>query len=105
MVALLAEHGAHLDASYYCPDLPSEKSGCRKPNSTLFRKAIREHSLDASHPLFVGDRWRDLAPILELGGDAILVLSNSTTEEDLATAQKYASVVPSLQIAIDQVLR
>lgn len=105
--ALLKEHGAHIDASYYCPHLPgvTGKCDCRKPATGLFHTAAREHELDMSNPAFVGDRWRDVAPVCELGGSAFLLQSDSTDLDDLRCAREaHVTVVPSLARAVEQIL-
>lgn len=85
---LLAEFGALIDATYYCPHLP-EISGpceCRKPGVLLYRRAIEEHRLDAAASAFFGDRARDVAAAIVLGGRGYLIPSDATTGEDLAAA-------------------
>lgn len=85
---LLAEFGAHVDATYFCPHLP-EISGpceCRKPGLLLYRRAIEEHGLDARTSAFFGDRARDVAAAAVLGGRGYLIPSDSTTGDDLAAA-------------------
>ncbi len=73
--ALLADHGAHLDATYLCPHTPDARPpcDCRKPAPGLFLRAAREHNLDLSASTFVGDRLRDLLPGIDAGGQAYLV--------------------------------
>lgn len=105
--ALLAEHGAHIDASYFCPHLPSVtgECACRKPASLLFRTAAREHDLNMSNPTFVGDRWRDVAPATELGGEAFLVQSEGTTPDDLSRARESGvTLEASLHDAVARML-
>jgi len=106
LVELLAEHGAHLDAAYYCPHHPDEAGPCtcRKPASLLFRQAIAEHALDMSNAIYIGDRWRDLAPMTELGGRGILVPSTNTPPGDIERAHAAALVLPSLSEAITLLL-
>ena len=107
LVDLLADHSAHFDAAYHCPDHP-DVSGpclCRKPSPMLFRQAIEEHDLDATWPVFVGDRWRDLEPVGELGGQAYLIPSPDTPAADIERATwSDTPIVPSLTIAVDHIL-
>ena len=106
LLALLAEYGAHLDASYYCPHHPDVTGpcSCRKPSPLLFRQAIKEHHLDPSRAVGIGDRWRDLAPVIGLGGTGILVISSETRSDELAQASREATVVPLLMAAISLLL-
>ena len=102
--ALLAQHGAHIDASYYCPDHPSATgpSRCRKPATKMFEDAIRDFHLDPANVAYVGDRWRDVAASRKLGGRGVMIFSPMTTEEDRRRAQEdEIETAVSLQDAID----
>lgn len=66
--------GADLDALYYCPHHPEGSVGayareceCRKPGEGLFRRAIRERSIDAGRSIAIGDRAADLIPARRCG--------------------------------------
>ncbi|HEV7589000.1 MAG TPA: HAD family hydrolase [Longimicrobium sp.] len=103
LLALLAEHGARLDADYHCalaPDAP-DPGAMRKPGSGMFLQAAREHGLDLAASWFVGDRARDVAPARELGGRAVLV-RGTQTEPDAAASS--GAVVDSLAEAVDLIL-
>jgi histidinol-phosphate phosphatase family protein len=102
--SLLAQHGAHIDASYYCPDHPlaTGPSKCRKPATKMFEDAIRDFDLDPAHVAYVGDRWRDVAASRKLGGRGIMISSPMTTDEDRRKAQEDGiGTAPSLQVAVD----
>jgi histidinol-phosphate phosphatase family protein len=101
---LLAEHGAHIDASYYCPDHPSVSgpSRCRKPATKMFEDAIRDFKLDPSNVAYVGDRWRDVVASKTLGGRGIMISSAMTTDDDMRRAQEDGiEMAMSLQDAVD----
>jgi histidinol-phosphate phosphatase family protein len=107
MLDLLAADGAHVEASYMCPHHPDfdGKCECRKPGTLLFRRAAREHGIDLARSTYVGDRWRDVAPGLALGGLGILITDERTDAEDRAAA--VAARVPlatSLGDAVEQLL-
>ena len=102
--ALLAQHGAHVDGSYYCPDHPSAPgaSRCRKPATKMFEDAIRDFNLDPANVAYVGDRWRDVVASRKLGGRGIMIFSPMTTEEDRRRVEEDGiETVPSLQVAVD----
>ena len=104
---LLSAENARIDATYYCPDHPdfTGPCACRKPGTGLFRRAVREHSLDMTHPAYVGDRWRDLRPSHVLGGTPILINGSETPPEDVDSARSSgAQVVGSLSEAVDSLL-
>ncbi len=132
--ALLADGGARLDATYICPHAPlpvrasrpspaaapaavqatapSLEAGvfteasceCRKPGTGLFRRAAVEHGIDLSRSWSIGDRWRDVAPGLSLGGCGILVPSPDTPPDEVARAHAEAMIAPTLGDAVARVL-
>lgn len=104
--ALLAAEGARVDATYHCPHHPDVTGACacRKPGTLLFDRAAADLSLDPARSVFIGDKWRDIAPALAYGGRGILVPSADTPADDLARAHRDAEVAPSLTAAIDRVL-
>lgn len=73
--ARLATAGVRIRGSYHCPHHPdlTGPCECRKPGTGLFRQAARDHGLELSRCVYIGDRVRDVAPALELGGLGILV--------------------------------
>jgi D-glycero-D-manno-heptose 1,7-bisphosphate phosphatase len=102
--SLLAKEGAHVDASYYCPDRPSATgpSLCRKPATKMFEDAIRDFNLIPANVAYIGDRWRDVAASRKLGGRGIMISSHMTTAEDRRRAEEDGiETAPSLQEAVD----
>jgi len=108
---LLGESGAHVDATYICPHAPDAASeggaslcDCRKPGTLLFRAAAADHAIDLARSTYIGDRWRDVAPALELGGLGILVPSPDTDARDVERARDELRVAGSLGEAVELVL-
>lgn len=62
-----------IDASYYCPDLPSSSSTRRKPGPGMIFEAQREHNLDLRRSFFVGDKASDIGCGQNAGVRTILV--------------------------------
>ena len=105
---LVAAAGARIDDSYMCPHHPdiTGPCDCRKPGIALYAQAIAEHGLDPDRSLFVGDRWRDVAPAAPLGGLGILLDAASTPPADVERARAgRIPIVASLGEAVDQFLR
>ncbi|HEU4996702.1 MAG TPA: HAD family hydrolase [Gemmatimonadaceae bacterium] len=108
--ALLAEQGAHVDASYMCPHHPDFTPSseplceCRKPGTLLFRRAGTELDLDLSMSWYVGDKLRDVLPAAALGGRGILVPNEGTPPDEIARARKEFSVAGSLDEAVDRII-
>ena len=102
MVELLGAEGARVDASYMCPHHPDFGSPCecRKPGTLLFRRAAVDHDLDLRQSVFIGDRWRDVAPAKAFGGRGVLVDGDATPAEDRRqAADERMDVVGSLEEA------
>ena len=71
----------------------------------MYRQAIAEYDLDAMRSLFVGDRWRDGAPSVSLGGFATLLDTPSTPDEEFERASRQGiGIAPSLGEAVDRFL-
>lgn len=105
--ATLAPYGARIDATYMCPHHPDAPGGCdcRKPGLGMYRRAIADYGLEARRSLFVGDRWRDVAPSTSLGGFAILLDTSSTPDEEFERAsQAGVGIAASLADAVDRYL-
>jgi histidinol-phosphate phosphatase family protein len=104
LAALLAEHGAVIDATYMCPHHPEFGGACdcRKPGTLLFRRAAAEHQIDLARSAFIGDRWRDVAPGISLGGRPILIADEQTDPSERARAEDVGiEIVASLGEAVD----
>jgi D-glycero-D-manno-heptose 1,7-bisphosphate phosphatase len=61
------EKGVVIDAVYYCPHHPTEALGsyrktckCRKPEPGMLLRAAREHDINLSQSIMVGDEEKDL---------------------------------------------
>ena len=87
--ALLAEHGAHVDASYYCPHWPDRDGpcACRKPGIGMHTDAASALQLSLTASVYIGDRWRDVQPALTTGGLGILVPGDETAFADITHAK------------------
>ena len=75
LAKMLAEHGAHLDAIYFCPDLPDSGSVCRKPEIGMLEQAAREHRVDLKRYYVVGDMAKDIEMGRRAGARTVLVLT------------------------------
>ena len=101
MKELLAERGARIDATYFCPHGPEEGCRCRKPGTLMFEWARDDLGIDLSSALFIGDRLRDVEPGEKFGAQGVLVPNDTTPQIEIATAKKTARVAPSLGVALD----
>ncbi|HUQ20314.1 MAG TPA: HAD family hydrolase [Gemmatimonadaceae bacterium] len=98
---LLAERGAKIDATYFCPHSPADGCECRKPGTLLFERAAADLRIDLSKAVFIGDRLRDIEPALQFGGAMVLVPNATTPAAEIERAKTIARVADSLAIALD----
>ncbi|MGH2899172.1 MAG: D-glycero-alpha-D-manno-heptose-1,7-bisphosphate 7-phosphatase, partial [Solirubrobacteraceae bacterium] len=101
---LVAAEGGRIEATYMCPHYPETTGACdcRKPGLAMYKQAIAEHDLDPARSVFIGDRWRDVAPAAAFGGRGILLDVESTPREDRERAQRESiETARSLSDAVD----
>lgn len=107
MAELLAKENARIEATYVCPHHPQfgGECDCRKPGTLLFRRAAAERGIDLARSAYVGDRWRDVAPGIALGGRPLLIVDDSTHAEERERAERDGvETVSSLAEAADRIL-
>lgn len=114
LAELLAEHDAHLTASYYCPHHPDygderyrRECACRKPGSGMLERAARELGLDLASSWIVGDSLRDLRAGAAVGSRGILVATGKGNAQHAAARERGAEpehFVSDLGAAADLIL-
>ncbi|MEP7200547.1 MAG: D-glycero-beta-D-manno-heptose 1,7-bisphosphate 7-phosphatase [Chloroflexota bacterium] len=92
--AELAAHGATLDGIYACHHHPADGCDCRKPQSSLYLQAAREHGLDLSRSVMIGDKDTDLLAAKNLSMPSILVRTGFGIEQ-LETIAQWANYQPA----------
>ena len=78
----LNEKGATIDAIYHCPHHPDAKCDCRKPNTALIERAIRDFDIDTENSFFIGDRMLDVEAGHKIGVKTVLVPENKQKVEE-----------------------
>ena len=81
MVREIEAAGAHLDDIYYCPHRPDENCPCRKPNTLMGERAVRDHNIDVSRSYMVGDSDADMGFGQRLGCRTIRVGESFTFKD------------------------
>ncbi|MFC1917399.1 HAD-IIIA family hydrolase [Chloroflexota bacterium] len=69
----LEKHDAKISAIYYCPHGWDDGCECRKPKPGLLYQAARDHNLDLTKTIFIGDDERDMQAGTAAGCKTILV--------------------------------
>ncbi len=62
-----------IEATYFCPDVPGQRSTCRKPAPGMIIEATREHQIDLSRSFLIGDKKIDVECAHNAGVRAIQV--------------------------------
>lgn len=73
----LGNHGAWVDAIYYCPHHPDDRCECRKPKPGLLLQAATELGIDLHSSYMVGDAPMDVDAGKAAGCKTILVGTGS----------------------------
>lgn len=81
LVEMEKQH-AFLDAIYYCPHHPRAGSApyrinceCRKPQPGLLTRAAKEHDIELSRSVVIGDKSSDIQLAANAGARGVLVLT------------------------------
>lgn len=84
MVGEFARENVRLDGYYYCPHHPEHaieryRKDCpdRKPNPGMILRAAREHGIDLSRSLLVGDRCSDIQAGAAAGIGRLVLISGT----------------------------
>lgn len=106
----LAQHGAHIDAFYFCPHHPdfTGPCTCRKPEPGMLLKAAEDHGIDLARSWLIGDSLGDIGAGRAAGCHTILVRTGygETVEHQLATGigQRPDAIVAALPDAVAVIL-
>lgn len=77
MEELLALHGIHLSAIYYCPHHTRiENCLCRKPEPLMLEKAMAQFDIDPEQSWFIGDKKSDVEAGMRAGVRTIKIRKN-----------------------------
>ena len=60
MRALVEEQGGTIGGIYYCPHLPQDNCGCRKPRTGLLDALERDYGCTVAGSVLVGDSMKDV---------------------------------------------
>ncbi len=73
MFRQLAPAGVKIDKIYFCPHSVTENCSCRKPNTALIERAVKDLNIDLSNSFIIGDKTIDLETGRRAGIGKILV--------------------------------
>lgn len=77
--------GGRLDGVYFCPHAASLKCRCRKPQTTLLKRATRHLRVDKKNSYFIGDSLLDVKAGRSFGVKTILVLTGAEKADNASS--------------------
>ncbi len=83
MLKGLEKSKAKLDKICYCIHHPDAGCSCRKPETGMFKKAVKNIKFDCGNSFFVGDTERDTLAGHNFGVKAVAVLSGYNKRKDI----------------------
>jgi D-glycero-D-manno-heptose 1,7-bisphosphate phosphatase len=96
---LLQAQGVVVDDIYLCLHHPDAKNkeykincDCRKPKPGMFHQAEKDHTLDLSQSIFLGDNVTDMEAGKAAGCTTILFFHENDLKEKVNLAREYSSV-------------
>ena len=90
---LLAEDGAHVDATYYCTHDKGE-CDCRKPLPGLLVRAARDDpGIDLGASVLIGDAESDVAAAAAVGVPAIRITAGPVQTQAVHTVPDFGAAV------------
>ncbi|SPP65646.1 lipopolysaccharide heptosyltransferase II [Nitrospira lenta] len=102
---LLHDAGASLDAIYVCPHHPDERCRCRKPETGMIDRAVRELGIDLSRSYLIGDHAKDMELAKRVGAKRVWVTTSAHGALAKTESGEAAAVVaPSLDEAVTWIL-
>lgn len=92
METLLGLDGTYIDDIYYCPHHPDKgfegeipelkiECDCRKPKTGMLEKAAREHNIDLSSSIMIGDSTLDIKMAENAGMQSVLLKTGQKGED------------------------
>jgi D-glycero-D-manno-heptose 1,7-bisphosphate phosphatase len=103
MTAAIEKAGGRLLDILFCPHLPEDDCGCRKPATGMIFEACRRHGLQPARAVMVGDRAKDIRCGRDAGCRATVLVGTADPEAALVqlAAWKMAPdhVAPDLAAA------
>ena len=104
---MVEKAGGFIDGIFFCPHLPTDGCGCRKPATGLFEQIENEFACSLRGCFLVGDGYKDIQAALAFGLRPILVRTGkgSATERRLLSGNnRGVPVVDSLAMAVKDVI-
>ena len=95
---LFAEAGCPLTAIYHCPHTQDANCDCRKPRPGMIIRAAREHGIDLSQSVMIGDKPSDMEAAQRAGIKRTeMVITEAGSVEALDRSVEWIRSINSLR--------
>lgn len=81
MLKQASKVGALIDAIYFCPHTKAAECKCRKPNTELIERAVKDYNIDLKNSYMIGDFTGDIQLGKNAGCKTILVKTGGAGED------------------------
>ncbi len=106
MLGAVAAAGGRIETVAFCPHLPGEGCGCRKPEPGLLRMVAGELGLSLEGAPCIGDSERDILAARSVGARPILVLTGNGMTARIALGENAGvEVFADLHTAAEALVR
>lgn len=104
---MLAQHGAHIDAYYYCPHHTEvgeiRDCECRKPKPGLLIQARQDWNIDFEKSFMIGDKLIDAEAAMRVGVASVVVMTGYG-EAESTMVSKQTKFCENLYEAVNTIL-
>lgn len=102
MVEVLRDQGVHIDRIYHCPHAPGEGCDCRKPETGMIERAVKDFGIDLKTSWLVGDKESDIQAAINAGiPHHILVRSGHKVDEAETAAGHVCDTLKEAVLLLD----
>lgn len=81
-----------VDAIYVCFHVDADRCQCRKPEPGMLLQAAKEHQIDLTKSILVGDRWKDVAAGQKVGCRCFFIDYGYSEPKPIAPFETVASL-------------
>ncbi|MCO6432587.1 MAG: HAD-IIIA family hydrolase [Deltaproteobacteria bacterium] len=86
LLKAVSEAGASIDKIYFCPHSKADNCSCRKPQTGMIRRAVKELNIDLEKSFVIGDSTADLMLAKKSGIKSVLVQTGNGGKDGLFDA-------------------
>lgn len=104
MTQELLQHGAHIDAIYYCPHQPEDNCTCRKPNTDMLFKAAKDLNIELNESYMIGDSEIDIETGKRVDCQTFLIVADKEKEKSYHHIVDARYIVPNIFAAAQLII-